>query len=110
MPKRLRLVSMTLIPHFVVDDGENLSPLEEHLRTEDGAPLSLRGEVTAAQWPTFATGKFLDDVADIEQRLNVDTEPLTYDVEALHAHAEKQQCSLEDAERYFERLGYVPAE
>jgi hypothetical protein len=68
--KKLRLVKMTLIPEFVVDDGANLSPLAMHLRNEDGSPVHVQGEIPAAEWPGYAAGKFLDEVADLEARIN----------------------------------------
>jgi hypothetical protein len=73
--KRLRLVKMTLIPEFVVDDEESLSPLGMHLRNDDGSPLFLSGEVPAAEWPGYASGRFLDDVRALEDQLNGPKEP-----------------------------------
>jgi hypothetical protein len=70
--KRLRLVSVTIEPHFVVEEDGELSPLELHLRNEDGTPVRLIGSVPASQWAEYPSGKFLADVAEIEDRLNPD--------------------------------------
>jgi hypothetical protein len=53
---RLRLVKVVIQPHFVLDDGENL--------TEQ---IANPVEVSAADWPTYPTEKF---PADVEEALN----------------------------------------
>jgi hypothetical protein len=46
---KLRLVKVIVQPVFVVDDGESL--VEQ---------IAQPVNVPAAEWPTFATGRFLD--------------------------------------------------
>lgn len=62
---RVRLVAVQVHVALMVDDGEILSPLESAgLKSPD--PIS----VTAAEWPTFATGQFLDDIEAMEGAIN----------------------------------------
>lgn len=57
--KRVRLVGVTIIPRFVVDDGENLADLKVD-------PLN----VTAADWPTFVADNWAALVEGLETDLN----------------------------------------
>lgn len=68
--KKLRLVRVTVLPEFVIDDGESLSPLSAHVRNEDGSPLVLSTAVLPADWPNYATTDFVKAMKDMEKRLN----------------------------------------
>lgn len=61
---RLRLVKVVIQPHFVLDDGEHL--------TEQVAQAV---EVTAADWPTYATDRFPEEVERAFERLLQDGPP-----------------------------------
>lgn len=61
LPKKLRLISVTLQPEFVLDDGENLTPVQ----TESV-------KVLGAEWEDFAQKGFKQAQMSLEQSLNED--------------------------------------
>jgi hypothetical protein len=56
---RLRLVKVVAQATFVLDDGESLVE-------QVANPVT----VSAAEWPTYANGRFLEQVAALEADLN----------------------------------------
>ena len=62
MTKRLRLLKVVVQPIFVVDDED--SGLSELI----AEPL----EVSAAEWPTFATGRFAQATAALRDQVEED--------------------------------------
>lgn len=63
MPK-VRLLHVIVQPVFVLDDGENLSPVEQ-------APIT----VPAAEWPAYSGERFPAEVADWQGRLDAEGAP-----------------------------------
>lgn len=57
--KRLRLVKVLVQPVFVLDDGETLTEI-----------TGQAGTVSAAEWPSYATERFLKQVSEAEVALN----------------------------------------
>lgn len=58
MSKTLRLLKVIVQPVFVVDDGENLVE-------QPAQPV----EVAAAEWPTFAAGRFAQGFEELRQQV-----------------------------------------
>jgi hypothetical protein len=67
--KKLRLVKVVVHPVFLVDDGENLIPLENYLRDSEGNPANLTAEILAKDWPTYATDAFVENVKALEAQI-----------------------------------------
>lgn len=61
--RRLRLLKVVVQAVFVVDDGETL--VEQAVQ-----PV----EVTPAEWPSYATGRFAADVAQIRAQVESPTD------------------------------------
>lgn len=61
MGKRLRLIHVVAQPVFVLDDGENLTPVEHGAVT-----------IPAAEWPTYSGERFPREVAEWEKQLNAE--------------------------------------
>ena len=58
---RLRLVKVVTQATFVLDNGDSLVE-------QVANPVT----VSAAEWPTYPTGRFLEQVAELEGELNGD--------------------------------------
>lgn len=56
--KKLRLLYVTVQPHFVVDDGKDLEPI-------DHPPINIPG----AEWPTYSSDRFQREVKAWEKEL-----------------------------------------
>jgi hypothetical protein len=63
MRPRLRLLKVVVQPVFVLDDGETLTE-------QPAQPV----EVSAAEWPGFATGRFAESFEELRSRIE-DGEP-----------------------------------
>jgi hypothetical protein len=61
--RRPRLVSVKVQPVFVMDDGENLTPVPH--------PAV---EIPAAEWPTYSAERFPREVEAWQARLNGEPE------------------------------------
>jgi hypothetical protein len=61
MTKRLRLLKVLCQPIFVLDDGETL--VEQ---------VAQPVEVSAAEWPTFATARFVQAFEALQQQIESD--------------------------------------
>lgn len=57
--RRLRLVKVVVQPVFVIDDGENITELEH-------PPVAI----PAAEWPTYSSERFQQEVAQWQEELN----------------------------------------
>jgi hypothetical protein len=49
--KQLRLIKVAVQPHFVLDDGENITELEH--------PVTV---IPASEWPTYSSERFPREV------------------------------------------------
>ena len=63
MTKRLRLLHVTVQPAFVLDDGENLEPLQVSSLT-----------LTAAEWPEVVE-RFAKETAKLREQVENDRAP-----------------------------------
>lgn len=67
MSKQIRLLKVLVQPVFVVDDGDTLTEQATN-------PV----EVSAVDWPTFATGPFVQGMEELQARLDA-VQPLQGD-------------------------------
>jgi hypothetical protein len=59
--QRLRLVEVRVQPVFMLDDGENLTPLEH--------PPTV---IPAHEWPTYSSERFPREVQEWQQRIEAE--------------------------------------
>lgn len=59
--KKLRLVTVTVIPQFMLDDGETLTPLSHRAVT-----------IPAAEWPSYSGERFPAEVQAWQDRLDTE--------------------------------------
>lgn len=61
MTKRIRLVNVRVQPVFMLDDGENLEPIEH--------PVTV---IPAAEWPTYSSERFPREVEEWQRNLEAE--------------------------------------
>lgn len=59
---KLRLVKVIVQPVFVLDDGENVSEVENSIVA-----------IPAAEWPTYSSERFPREVAEWQARIDAQT-------------------------------------
>lgn len=59
MPKKIRLIDVDVIGHFVLDDGKTITRLPDQAAT-----------IPADEWETYSSVRFPHEVEEWEQRLN----------------------------------------
>ena len=61
--RKLRLIKVLVQPVFVIDDGDNITELEH-------PPVAI----PAAEWPTYSSERFPQEVAAWQEELNTPEE------------------------------------
>lgn len=59
MAKKIRLIDVDVVGHFVLDDGKSITRLPDQAAT-----------IPADEWETYSSVRFPREVEDWEQRLN----------------------------------------
>lgn len=59
MGQRIRLVKVVVQPVFMIDDGVNITEVEQ-------PPVAI----PAAEWPTYSNERFPREVAEWQERIN----------------------------------------
>jgi hypothetical protein len=66
----LRLVRAHVTFDIQIDNGETLSSLGTVIKDENGQPGVVSAIVEGAEWATYATTRFVTDLAQLEARVN----------------------------------------
>jgi hypothetical protein len=66
---KVRLVRVQIQFELVVDDGETLIPLGNILKDREGNPAVVGAVVDGVDWPTYASGRFLESMKELESKV-----------------------------------------
>lgn len=65
-PVKVRLVRAVIQFDLLVDDGENLTPIGNYVKDQNGEPGVVSAVVDASEWSGYATGRFVESMTALE--------------------------------------------
>lgn len=66
---QVRMVRAVIQFELFIDDGDHLIPIGTVLRDEQGNPGAVSAVVDAIEWPTYASGRFLESMKELEAKI-----------------------------------------
>lgn len=71
-PLRLRLARAHITFDLLIDDGDALRPIGDVIKDGNGNPGMITADVDGAEWATYTTGRFVTDLAALEEQINAE--------------------------------------